>query len=144
MDDVAVRLPPRPSRPSTPTSRTSHACSPNSSVRDIADKPRCPETRLVATMAESDNLEPALAAFARAHLAEVMQIHLLRLRRMLMAEAERFPDLAALGPGRTVLRPAPPRDLVSVVAPAASGRPRSRHRRPALQLARAVDPTEQV
>jgi len=41
------------------------------------------------------NLEGDLRRFARQHLAEVMQPHLLRMRRRLIAEAERFPQLAA-------------------------------------------------
>jgi len=61
--------------------------------RDIAESPsgRHP---LVDTMAESDDPPGDLAAFARVHVADVIQPHLLRLRRMLMAEAERFPHLA--------------------------------------------------
>lgn len=50
---------------------------------------------LVTTLADTDDLERDLVIFARAHVADVMQPHLLRLRRMLMAEAERFPELAA-------------------------------------------------
>ena len=41
------------------------------------------------------NLEGDLRRFARQHLAEVMQPHLVRMRRRLIAEAERFPQLAA-------------------------------------------------
>jgi TetR/AcrR family transcriptional regulator, mexJK operon transcriptional repressor len=58
---------------------------------------------LVEAMAATDDLPRDLRVFARAHLADVMQPHLLRLRRMLMAEAERFPELARAwydaGPG---------------------------------------------
>lgn len=50
---------------------------------------------LVLRMANTDDVERDLVTFARAHVADVMQPHLVRLRRMLMAEAERFPELAA-------------------------------------------------
>lgn len=49
---------------------------------------------LVDTMPETTDLEVDLTEFARAHLDDVMQPHLLRMRRMLIGEAERFPDLA--------------------------------------------------
>lgn len=53
----------------------------------------------VATLAEavpgSDDLERDLRAFARAYLVAVMQPDLVRLRRVVIGEAERFPDLAA-------------------------------------------------
>ncbi len=49
---------------------------------------------LIEAMPRSDHLERDLRDFARARLAEVMQPELLRLRRMLIGEAERFPDLA--------------------------------------------------
>ena len=41
------------------------------------------------------NLEGDLRRLARQHLADVMQPHLIRMRRRLIAEAERFPQLAA-------------------------------------------------
>ena len=54
---------------------------------------------LVADLAEavpgSEDLTADLQAFARAYLVAVMQPHLLRLRRLVIAEAERFPGLAA-------------------------------------------------
>lgn len=49
---------------------------------------------LIEAMPRSDNVERDLRTFARAHLADVMQPELLRMRRMLIGEAERFPDLA--------------------------------------------------
>lgn len=49
---------------------------------------------LIAAMPHSDHVERDLRDFARAHLADVMQPELLRMRRMLIGEAERFPDLA--------------------------------------------------
>lgn len=49
---------------------------------------------MVASLRDSDDLAADLARFARRHVAEVVQPHLLRLRRIIVAEAERFPDLA--------------------------------------------------
>lgn len=53
----------------------------------------------VAALAEavpgSEDLASDLQAFARGYLLVIMQPHLLRLRRLVIAEAERFPDLAA-------------------------------------------------
>jgi len=58
---------------------------------------------LVASMAATDDLRRDLTDYAWAHLADVMQPDLLRMRRMLIGEAERFPDLAQAwyeaGPG---------------------------------------------
>ncbi len=52
----------------------------------------------VAGLAEaipgSQDLARDLGAFARAYLASVMQPHLIRLRRTVIGEAERFPDVA--------------------------------------------------
>ena len=52
----------------------------------------------VAELAEavpaSQDLPADLRAFARAYLAAVMQPHLIRLRRIVIGEAERFPELA--------------------------------------------------
>ena len=59
----------------------------------------------MAAMPESDDLPGDLRVFARWHLADVMQPARLRLRRMLIGEAERFPELArawyATGPERS-------------------------------------------
>ncbi len=60
---------------------------------DIADS-RTSTHPLIAAMPHSDHVERDLRDFARAHLADVMQPELLRLRRMLIGEAERFPGLA--------------------------------------------------
>lgn len=60
---------------------------------DIADS-RTSTHPLIAAMPHSDHVERDLRDFARAHLADVMQPELLRMRRMLIGEAERFPDLA--------------------------------------------------
>jgi AcrR family transcriptional regulator len=49
---------------------------------------------LVDALAGSADLERALRAFARQHVADVTQPHLIRLRRMIIAEATRFPELA--------------------------------------------------
>jgi AcrR family transcriptional regulator len=50
--------------------------------------------RLVDALAESANLQHDLRAFARRHVADVTQPHLIQLRRMIIAEATRFPELA--------------------------------------------------
>lgn len=50
---------------------------------------------LAAVVPDSQDLETDLRAFARAYLAAVMQPHLIRLRRVVIGEAERFPELAA-------------------------------------------------
>jgi TetR/AcrR family transcriptional repressor of mexJK operon len=49
---------------------------------------------LIEAMPHTENLEQDLRAFARKHLATVMQPHLLRMRRVLIGDADRFPDLA--------------------------------------------------
>ncbi|MBB5084859.1 TetR/AcrR family transcriptional regulator [Nonomuraea endophytica] len=49
---------------------------------------------LEAAMPGTDDLERDLREYARMHLAVVMQPHLLRMRRVLIGEADRFPDLA--------------------------------------------------
>jgi TetR/AcrR family transcriptional regulator, mexJK operon transcriptional repressor len=60
--------------------------------------------QMVPDLAESDDLDNDLRAFARRHVAEVTQPHLLRLRRIVISEAEEFPELArawyANGPER--------------------------------------------
>lgn len=45
-------------------------------------------------MPASRDVEQDLRDFARRHLANVMQPHLLRMRRVLIGEADRFPELA--------------------------------------------------
>jgi AcrR family transcriptional regulator len=50
---------------------------------------------LVNALSTSDNLGRDLRQFARQHIADVTQPHLIRLRRIIIAEAERFPELAA-------------------------------------------------
>jgi TetR/AcrR family transcriptional repressor of mexJK operon len=59
---------------------------------------------MVAALSDSNDLENDLRRFARRHIAEVTRPHLIRLRRIIIAEAERFPELAqtwyANGPER--------------------------------------------
>ena len=55
-------------------------------------------------VADAAELERALRAFARRHVADVLHPDLVRLRRVLVGEAERFPELA-----RTWWREAPER-----------------------------------
>lgn len=49
---------------------------------------------LARAMAETEDLQRDLQSFARDHLALVLQPELVRLRRVLIGEAERFPELA--------------------------------------------------
>ena len=48
---------------------------------------------VVETMAEQTNVESALLVLARRFLSALMQPRVLRLRRLVMANAERFPDV---------------------------------------------------
>jgi TetR/AcrR family transcriptional repressor of mexJK operon len=60
--------------------------------------------RMVAALSDSDDIEQDLRQFARQHISDVTQPHLIRLRRIVIAEAEQFPELArawyANGPER--------------------------------------------
>jgi TetR/AcrR family transcriptional repressor of mexJK operon len=49
---------------------------------------------MVAALPDTEDLAKDLRAFARRHVADVTQPHLVRLRRLVIAEAERFPELA--------------------------------------------------
>lgn len=49
---------------------------------------------LVDHLAESADVEKDLRSFARQHVAEVTQPHLIQMRRMIIAESNRFPELA--------------------------------------------------
>lgn len=59
---------------------------------------------MVAELHASNDLERDLRRFAREHINDITQPRLIQLRRVVIAEAERFPDLArayyANGPGR--------------------------------------------
>jgi TetR/AcrR family transcriptional repressor of mexJK operon len=59
----------------------------------IADAERA-GSELVEALAESTDLRRDLRAFAREHIAGVTAPHLIQLRRMIIGEARRFPDLA--------------------------------------------------
>ena len=48
----------------------------------------------VTALGASDDVEADLRRFARRHVVDVVQPHLVRLRRIIIAEAERFPELA--------------------------------------------------
>jgi TetR/AcrR family transcriptional repressor of mexJK operon len=63
----------------------------------------------------ADELEPVLTNLARRYLDGVLQPHVLALRRLVIAEAERFPELA-----RTYFEQAPARGI-DVIADALSG-----------------------
>jgi AcrR family transcriptional regulator len=59
---------------------------------------------LVDALPQTQDLERDLREFARRHVVDVMQPHLVRMRRILIGEADRFPELAsawyARGPER--------------------------------------------
>lgn len=48
----------------------------------------------LAALRDTDDIEGDLGRFARQHLRDVLQPHLLRIRRLVIAEADRFPTLA--------------------------------------------------
>jgi TetR/AcrR family transcriptional repressor of mexJK operon len=50
---------------------------------------------LVDALPETQDMERDLREFARRHVVEVMAPHLVRMRRILIGEADRFPELAA-------------------------------------------------
>jgi TetR/AcrR family transcriptional repressor of mexJK operon len=60
----------------------------------------------VTALADSDDLEADLRAFARGQLGRVMQPPLMQLRRLVIGEANRFPELGRAfyerGAGRTI------------------------------------------
>jgi len=49
---------------------------------------------MVAALGDSDDVAADLRAFARRHVVEVTEPHIVELRRIVIAEADRFPDLA--------------------------------------------------
>jgi TetR/AcrR family transcriptional regulator, mexJK operon transcriptional repressor len=49
---------------------------------------------IVDHLGESDDIENDLRVFARQHIVDVTQPHLILMRRMIIAEASRFPELA--------------------------------------------------
>ena len=59
---------------------------------------------MVAALGDSDDIAADLRAFARRHVVEVTEPHIVDLRRIVIAEADRFPDVAeswhANGPER--------------------------------------------
>jgi AcrR family transcriptional regulator len=70
---------------------------------DIAETEALTQS-LVDALPDTLDLERDLREFARRHVVEVMQPHLVRMRRILIGEADRFPELAttwyARGPER--------------------------------------------
>lgn len=60
---------------------------------DIADADRGTQAMLAA-LSSTDDIERDLREFARRHIAEVTAPHLVRMRRMIIGEADRFPELA--------------------------------------------------
>jgi TetR/AcrR family transcriptional regulator, mexJK operon transcriptional repressor len=64
-------------------------------VADAIEQAEAGTQDLVDRLAVSDDVEADLRAFARRHVADVTRPHLVRMRRLLIAEATRFPELAA-------------------------------------------------
>jgi TetR/AcrR family transcriptional regulator, mexJK operon transcriptional repressor len=75
-------------------------------VTAIVDEIADPNTDEVLNLKDTGNLERDLRDFARRQLRAVMQPRLLQLRRLVIGEAGRFPQLGQLfyqrGPGRTI------------------------------------------
>ena len=75
-------------------------------VTATVDEVSDPNYADVMRLAESDDIESDLRAFARRQLGRVMQPRILRFRRLVIGEASRFPELGRLfyerGPGRTM------------------------------------------
>jgi TetR/AcrR family transcriptional regulator, mexJK operon transcriptional repressor len=73
-------------------------------VTDAIEEAKAGSQRLVDQLGTSTDIELDLRDFARRHVALVTQPHLIQMRRMIIAEAHRFPDLARawhrLGPER--------------------------------------------
>jgi TetR/AcrR family transcriptional repressor of mexJK operon len=73
-----------------------------STVDQISD----PNYEEVLGLGDSDDVEADLGVLARRQLARVMQPQVLQLRRLVIGEADRFPELGRFfyerGPGRTV------------------------------------------
>jgi TetR/AcrR family transcriptional regulator, mexJK operon transcriptional repressor len=63
-------------------------------VTDAIDETKAGSQSLVDQLGNSTDLELDLREFARQHAALVTQPHLIQMRRMIIAEAHRFPDLA--------------------------------------------------
>ena len=63
-------------------------------VTDAIDEAKAGSQSLVDQLGNSTDLELDLRDFARQHVALVTQPHLIQMRRMIISEAHRFPDLA--------------------------------------------------
>jgi TetR/AcrR family transcriptional repressor of mexJK operon len=78
----------------------------SSIVTSAVDEVSDPVYREVLDLEDSGDLEADLRGLARRQLALVMQPRLLRLRRLVIGEADRFPELGRTfyerGPGRTI------------------------------------------
>ena len=73
-------------------------------VTDAIEEAKAGSQTLVDQLGTSTDIELDLRDFARRHVALVTQPHLMQMRRMIIAEAHRFPDLARawhrIGPER--------------------------------------------
>jgi AcrR family transcriptional regulator len=75
-------------------------------VRARVDEASDPVHDEIVALASSEDLDGALREFGRRQTDRVMQPHIMSLRRLVIAEAERFPELGRLfyerGAGRTI------------------------------------------
>jgi AcrR family transcriptional regulator len=78
-------------------------------VTDAIDEAKAASLTLVDQLGVSTDIDSDLREFARRHVALVTQPHLVQMRRMIIAEAHRFPDLA-----RTWHRSGPQRGHVTL------------------------------
>jgi TetR/AcrR family transcriptional repressor of mexJK operon len=75
-------------------------------VTGIVEEVSDPVARQVASLRDTSDLEADLRSLARALVAQVIQPPVMQLRRLVIGEAGRFPELGRLfyerGPGRTI------------------------------------------
>lgn len=64
-------------------------------IEEVIAEAEAGTTDLLAEVAEGEHLEEDLRRFARQHVRDVLQPHLMAIRRLVIAEADRFPTLAA-------------------------------------------------
>ncbi len=63
-------------------------------VRDAIERTAASTRTMVEHLGDSDDVEADLGAFARQHVVDVTQPDVIRMRRVIIAEAARFPELA--------------------------------------------------
>jgi TetR/AcrR family transcriptional regulator, mexJK operon transcriptional repressor len=63
-------------------------------IVDTIDQAEESSEAMIQALPDSQDIEKDLRQFARRHVATILQPHLVQMRRILISEAERFPDLA--------------------------------------------------